>query len=406
MQPLARYRSALSYAGVARVVAAAFTCRLLAGMVSLSLLLAAQRATGSYASAGAVTAAYAMALAVTSPIWGRMADRRGPRVTLAVSTSLQSLAFTLFVVLALSGGPAVLLVASAFLAGACTPPTSAISSAVFVRLVPDEQARRTLFALNGLLTESVFVLGPLVVAGAVLVLAPIYAVVICAVTSSAGVWWLRGAPALRALHVDRSAAAGRLGLLSNWRQAHIMLVVAVAAFAIGAFEVSVVAHANELDTSAGLLLAIMAVGGAAGSFLYGGTKLPGSMLGQLTIALTLYGGCILAMGFGPGVLLSSVLLLVIGMVNGPADALESLLVGEYTPSEAQSQAFAVLVAANWVGFAAGNAAGGALVQHGSIGLAAVVAALASLAAAASLLVPLSTTRRRSRNRVQLLYADQ
>ncbi|HEV8554925.1 MAG TPA: MFS transporter [Actinophytocola sp.] len=393
MQALTNYRTALSYAGVPRVMASSFVCRLLAGMVSLSLLLAAQRETGSYAIAGAVTAAYAVALAFTSPMWGRVADRRGPRAALAIATLLQSPAFALFVLLGVTHAPAVPLVAAAFLAGACTPPGSAVANTVFVRSVPDEQARRTLFALSGLLTESVFIVGPLIVAGVVLLLAPIHAVVVCAITSSAGVWWLRGAAAVRAMDSDRPTLTTRIGLLSNWRQAHIMLVVVLGAFAIGAFEVSVVAHAGELNASAGVLLAVVAIGGAAGSFLYGGAKLPGSLVAQLAVAMTLFGVCILAMGFGPGLIASSVLLFAIGMVNGPADALQSLLVGEYSPREGQSQAFALLNSSNWVGFAAGSAAGGALVQHVSVGFGAAAAALATLAAAASLLVPLSMARR-------------
>jgi MFS family permease len=388
MHPLTRYRTALACPGVARVTAAAFTCRLLAGMVSLSLLLAAERATGSYAGAGAVLAAYAVALAFTSPLWGRVADHRGPRMALAVATSLQSAAFAMFVLLAATSAATLFLVVSAFLAGAATPPAAAVSSAVYVRTVPDEQARRTLFALNGMLTESVFVLGPLAVAGVVLVLSPVYAVVLCAVTSASGVWWLRAAAALRAMDADRPSLTTRLRMAPSRRQAHLFLVVAVAAFAIGALQVSVVAHAAELAVSSGALLAILAVGGVVGSFLYGGMTFPGSLVPQLALALTLYGGFILVLGFGPGVAASAVLLFAIGAVNSPADAIESLLVGEYSPRETQSQAFAVLVAANWIGFAAGSAVGGALVQHVSIGLAATCAALAALGAAASLLVPL------------------
>src|SRR5688572_17388616 len=100
MQLLSRYRSALAVPGIPRVMAAAFVCRLLAGMVSLALLLAAENATGSYATAGLVGGAYAVALAFTSPLWGRVADRWGPRRALATSTLLQSTAFTAFVLVA------------------------------------------------------------------------------------------------------------------------------------------------------------------------------------------------------------------------------------------------------------------------------------------------------------------
>lgn len=390
MQALVRYQAALSSPGVSRVLGAAFLCRMLAGMVSLALLLAAEHATGSYASAGAVSAGYATALAFTSPLWGRAADRRGPRAALAIASAVQATAFALFVFLAASGSTPVSLIVSACLAGACTPPATAVANTVLSRYVPDEEAKRTLFALNGLLTESVFVLGPLIVAAVVIVLAPLYAVVLCAVTSVIGVWWLRGAPTVRKLDQDRPSLATRFGLLANWQQATVLLVVAIAAFAIGALQVFVVAQANSLDTSAGVLLAVMALGGAGGSFLYGGTKLPGSLLAHLIVALALYGGGILVLGLGPGVLVATVVLFAVGVVNGPADAIEALLVGRYSPEHGQSQAFALLISANWIGFAAGSAVGGAAVQYVSIGFGAVCAAIAAIVAAA-LLLPLVVT---------------
>src|SRR5439155_4409819 len=95
MSAIARYRAALAHPGATRVTMAAFACRMLAGMVSLALLLFAEDATGSYAQAGLVSGAYAVALAFTSPLWGRIADRRGPRAALAWSTSLQSVFFAL-----------------------------------------------------------------------------------------------------------------------------------------------------------------------------------------------------------------------------------------------------------------------------------------------------------------------
>src|SRR5256885_188131 len=132
MNAFGRYRSALAFPGIARVMAAAFVCRLLAGMVGLSLLLVSKRATGSYANAGSVAGAYAVPLGFTSPLWGRVADGWGPRNALALATTLQSLAFSLFILVAATQPRPLLLVGTAFLAGACTPPSAAISNTVFM----------------------------------------------------------------------------------------------------------------------------------------------------------------------------------------------------------------------------------------------------------------------------------
>jgi MFS family permease len=392
MTAFTRYRVALTVPGMARVMAAAFVCRLLAGMVVLALLLVVHRTTGSYASAGVVSGAYAVALAFTSPLWGRIADRRGPRAALATASVLQSCFFALFVLVAAAQPWPPALIVLAFLAGACTPPAAAISNTVIAKTTGDDEAKRTLFSLSGLLTETVFIVGPLIVAGVVTVLAPIYAVVVTAVTSAAGTWWLRSAPAVRAIEFDRSAHIEGLVLHRNPRLAHMLAVVVLAAFSLGALEVSLIAHADALRMSAGVLLAAMACGGAVGSFLYGGLRLPGSPLFQLVGVLTLFGLLVLTVGLGPGVVATLVVLAFAGAVNGPADALTTMLVGDYSTANTKSQAFAVLIAANWIGFAAGNGAAGVLVERYSPGVGAAAAAVTTIVAAGSLLVPLTRQR--------------
>lgn len=76
-----------------------------------------------------------------------------------------------------------------------------------------------------------------------------------------------------------------------------------------------------------------------------------------------------------------------GAATGPADAIDSLLIAEHTPSHAQSQAFAALTTANWLGFAAGSAPAGAVIDRGPLWAGTGIAAAAALVAALSLVVP-------------------
>ncbi|GAA1311947.1 MFS transporter [Saccharothrix xinjiangensis] len=377
---LTRYRTALRSPGMARVITAAFAAYLLSGMMSLSLLLTAERTTGSYATAGLVAGAYAAALAFAAPAWGRLVDRRGPRTPLALAVALQAVAVSTVVFAANSGTPA-LLVAAAGLAGACSPPTSTIASRVMAG-VPDEAVQRTLFALSGFITECVFVVGPLVVAALVLLFHPLWAVGLAAVASAAGALLLRGSTAVRRLEEEtaRTAAGGSSGW--NAAQVRVLTVVALGAFAIGGVQVSIVAHAQGSGSSEGVFVALVATGGVVASFLYGGLSLPGSLPAQLAACLGLYGLLILALAFEPGLLVSAALLLLIGAATGPADGIEAMLIGKCTPPAAQARAFAVLVTANWIGFALGSAVGGALVERASLAAGVVATGLAALAAAA------------------------
>ncbi|WP_344215648.1 hypothetical protein [Kribbella sancticallisti] len=171
------------------------------------------------------------------------------------------------------------------------------------------------------------------------------------------------------------------------RQLHILTVVALGAVAIGALQVSVVAHAAHLGRNPGPFIAAMACGGVVASFVYGARSSSGSLPTQLAVALGLYGVLIVAVGTGPGMIVSVVLLLLVGAATGPADAIEALLIANHTPDHAQSQAFAALTTANWLGFATGSALAGAAADHAPFWTATTIAAAAALVATLSLVVP-------------------
>ncbi|MFE9748335.1 MFS transporter [Saccharothrix saharensis] len=389
----ARYRTALGYPGMAPVMSAAFIAYLLSGMMSLSLLLATERTTDSYAVAGLVAGAYAAGLAIAAPVWGRLVDRRGPRLPLAVAVSLQVALVAAFIVASLTVKTPALLGVAACLAGACTPPTSTVARRIMAG-VPDEGVQRTLFALSGFFTELVFVVGPLVVAGIVLFLHPLWAVGLASVASGTGALLLRSSAAAHRLDRDaaRVTAAGtHRPARWNAAQVRVLVVITLGAFTIGGVQVSVVAHAQGLGTSEGVFVAALAVGGVVASFLYGGLSLPGSLRLQLIVSLALYGALILTLTTAPGFLLTAVLLLFIGAATGPADGIEAMLVGRHTPSAAQAQAFAVLVTANWLGFAIGSAATGTLIEEVSPAAGVITAGLSALVAAALMLPPLPRT---------------
>ncbi|GAA1716510.1 MFS transporter [Kribbella yunnanensis] len=385
---VAGYRAALAIPGVARVVAAVLVCYLLAGMVNLSLLTSATHATASYAIAGAVVAAYAAAVAVSAPIWGRVVDRRGPLWTLAAASTAQATAFIGYITVLVVDAPAPSLIATAAVAGSCTPPASAIAKRIFAKY-DDPGSRRALFAISGLFSELVFVVGPLIVGGIVAIAHPTLAVAVTAAVSLAGVWWLRGAPAVRELAAaqagDPSAEPRRRTGLDA-AQLHVLAVVTLGAVAIGALQVSVVAHAAHLGLNPGLFVAGLACGGVLASFTYGARSLPGSLPTQLAVALGLYGVLIVAFGTGPGIVISVVLVLLAGAVTGPADAIEALLIADHTPGHAQSAAFAALTTANWLGFAAGSALAGTAIDRAPLWAATTIAGAAALVAALSLVM--------------------
>ena len=117
------------------------------------------RGLGGYATAGAVGAAYALAVAAFQLGWGRRADRRGAGRVIRRTALAHGAALALFAALA-DTGPTALLIPAAAVAGACFPPVATVSRAAW-REVEGEDARRALFALDGVTTELTLIAGPL-----------------------------------------------------------------------------------------------------------------------------------------------------------------------------------------------------------------------------------------------------
>jgi MFS family permease len=362
---------------------AAFACRLLAAMINLALLLAAHGATGSYSIAGVTAAAYTVAFSFAYPFWGRVGSRKGFRRALALAALLQSGAFALFVALAAAKAPAVTLVLSAALAGACVPPAGAVANTVFTSVPQTAEVRQAAFALSSMLTETVFIVGPLIVAGVVVVLPAYSAVAVTAVLAGGGALWLSVTEPVR--HLDRSRVATwrRAGLFQGqgWRQLQIMAVAALCALSLGALDVTIVAHAGELRASAGLLLALAAFGGVGGSLVYSAATLPGTLRGQLAAVLIFFGAVAAPLIAEPGIVVTVIALLLIGVADGPADALINSVAGTECEPDARAQLFTLLIPAGWLGYGIGTAATGYAIQRGSAGTGAILIVCGAVAGA-------------------------
>src|SRR5882724_1128573 len=153
------------------VVAAAVT-RLGSPMLTLSLLLAVHAARGSFAAGGVALAAHAVALAAGAPVGGRLADRYQPGPLLLGALALHLAMYGLLITaLVHPDVPMPVLVAVAALLGFTTPPASAVTRGVWPALVESDQLH-TAYALDTVLNEAAFVVGPLIVTGLVVFLAP------------------------------------------------------------------------------------------------------------------------------------------------------------------------------------------------------------------------------------------
>jgi hypothetical protein len=153
---LVDYRRALTAPGARGPVLASALARMPIAMVGIATLLYVQRATGSFASAGLVSAGLLAGVAVGSVAQGRLVDRLGPTRPLLTVIGLFILAVGLLVLAVERGAATATLVPLAVLTGLSEPMVGTASRALWGRLLPEGPTRQAAYAYEAISMEVFF----------------------------------------------------------------------------------------------------------------------------------------------------------------------------------------------------------------------------------------------------------
>ena len=359
-----RYARVLRAPHVRALVVSSVLARMPIGMVSLALVLYVDQLTGSFASAGVVTASFAIAAGVGSPLQGRLVDRHGQSRVLVPCVLVHAGAILGVVALGETGAPVGALAAVAAVSGAGTPPVGAALRALWPDLLDDDALMGAAYALDSILVEAFYGLGPLVTAGVVAVLSPVAALAAGAVIALAGTLWFAAQPPSRGWRGE-PGSAGWAGPLHAPGIVTLLVAAMGAGACFGVFEVVLPAFGKQ-DGSASLggpLITAWSLGSMAGGVLYGafGERM-GALLRVFLVlaailpvvsALTLAASSIVAM---------ALLITLAGVVIAPLQATQNQLVGLVAPTGTITEAYTWVLMGLVVGLSAGNAAAGALVD--------------------------------------------
>jgi MFS family permease len=240
------------------------------GMVSLAIVLLLRERTGSFALAGAAVGAFALSNAASSPDQGALVDRLGQPRVLAICAVGQSAALILLVLAVQLRLPAASLVGLVALAGALVPPSMACARALWPRIAPDAATRDAAYALDAIVLEAGWILGPLIVVAAVALASPDVALLLCVAITLGGTAALASSAHARGQRpADRPRP--RAGALSSPRLRRLLLSVALIGFWWGALQVGFPALAVGAGSrqAAGVMLGLVSLGGVLGGLLYG-----------------------------------------------------------------------------------------------------------------------------------------
>jgi MFS family permease len=342
--------------------------RLPIAMRSISILILISAVTGSLGNAGVVSAAMLIAQGLVSPVIGRLADRYGQRRVLLITWPAHALGIALLVVSIMLKAPLWTLIMAAVAAGCTAVSFGSLMLARWATLVEGAMLR-TAYALESMLEEIVFLLGPLLVAAAVSAVHPAAGLVACGVLTAVGS--IAVARHRRSEPVIESAAGQAPDhrsqrVISRPGVQVLMACYAGTGFLLGALDVTMIAFARERSAPwlGGVLLALVAAGSFTGGAVYGAVdwRLSKAWLLIITTGLLTLGAIPLA--FANSFFLMAFLAVIAGAAIAPALIAGTTLLQSLAPKGSLSEAFSWLTSTGAVGIALGTAAAGRLAAHG------------------------------------------
>jgi MFS family permease len=397
-----RYAAVLRAPHVAALIAATLLARFPIGINALAIVLYLRAERGSFAIAGAVAGALAAGSGIGAPIQGRLVDRFGQRRVLVPLGLVHAAALGAIVATAEAGAPVAVLVACGLIAGFAIPPTSSVLRSMWPTLLHD---RRELipaaYALDSVMIELIFVIGPLLTALIATVLSPPAALIVSAVSVVIGTVTFTALPPSRAMEPDPNRVrAGWLGVLSSPGVRTLVLTSLPAGVGIGICEVAIPTFSDEMGAAAtaGILLALWSIGSAAGGLAYGAlTNRPPLQRVHLVVTAALPVS-LLPMAAAPSVAVMALIVIPAGMFIAPLLATRNELIGWVAPEGSRTEAYTWPVTAFVGGIAIGSALAGTIVEQASWRTAFLVAA--AFAAGGTVV---AVSRRRTVTEPQVAY---
>ncbi len=361
---LQSYRRVLALPGAAAFSAAGLVARLPISMAGLGIVLLIAGSTGSYGKAGAVSAAYTVAGAAVQPLLGRWVDRFG-QVLVGVPALVLFLVGTAMLAIGVeTGADQLWWFAGAAVMGAAFPPWGSLVRARWVYAVRDRRKLLpTAFAIEAVVDEAIFVVGPTLVTALVTLVHPTAGVAgAAALGTLGGVLLLAQRTTAPPAATARARARARESL--NWR---VLGPLTVASVGLGVFfggaEVSAVAFTDEAGNraDAAWVLGVWATGSMLAGIVAGMLP-PGSSLRRLrigtllltaTMASTMLANTPVALAaclFGSGVAIAPTLIATVALVE------------ETVPASRLTEGMTWLTTGILIGVAPGAALCGALVD--------------------------------------------
>lgn len=316
---LGAYRVVLGDPAARAFSLAGFVARLPISMTGISVVLLISLTGGSYSVAGLVTAVGTLTGAASAPLWGRVIDRIGQAPVLLTASLTALLGQGLLVLSVLRGWPLAVTLAAAVVVGLGFNSTGAAVRARWNHRLQGSPLLDTGFAVEAVLDEVIFLLGPVLVTYLATTIHPALGLGVSAVVGLVGAAVLAAQRSTEPPRQARPAA----GEVRERLDVRALLPIAVASIALGAIfggmEVGVVGYATEAGVLpyAGVFLTAWAAGSLVSGVVVGAVQWRRPAAVRFRVGAGLLALSLVPLPWvGPPVLVGA-LLLVSGMAIAP-----------------------------------------------------------------------------------------
>ncbi|MER5457284.1 MFS transporter [Micromonospora sp. NPDC002389] len=382
--------------GVPRVMLPAMLARLPVAIEPLAIFLHVSEKTGSYSAGATALALFSGALAVAWPVHGRLIDRHGLRRVLPVLALLHAVALVGFV--AANQGPGWMLISSVVPVALTMAPVGSTVRAAWALILPPGPKLNTANALEAVLIEVFFVIGPAATGLFTGVFSALATTLLAGGMLVVGSLLYASAPAVATLRKpDGSAesdattgdAPGRTR--GPWRIPGVVAILVAAGAAAAAFavlEVAVPATVSALGSTAATGVALLSLPPAAsvlGGLVYGARQHTRRPVHRYLVLLAVALACMIPLVFATSIPVLAVCLFLAGLPLAALSAEEFGLLGTLVPKTVINESFALAATMMAVGSAVGTLVAGAVLGWFGPAEARLLSPVAALVAFAAIL---------------------
>lgn len=395
---LTTYREVLRIPGTLRFSSAGFIARLPLSIVGLGIVVYISGVTGSYATAGLLAAAFQLPAAGCALFTSRLVDRHGQHRVIPVLVSVHALGLIAFILTVEYRLPVIVQAIAVAIAGASQPAIGAFVRARWAYTIgrlgqTSSPMLRSAFAVESIVDELIFTIGPLLVATMAVrfsLASPLVLAVVLAVV---------GGMLLSAQRATEPPASSSLAVPSEHNGSAIrlpgLLPVVLAAigtgFVFGSFEVSAIAFAARAGSPAvgGIVLALWALGSLLGGLWFGSRHWKIRLPTQAILCFLALAVVLIPMPFIRSVPMLALATFVSGAAVAPALIAGFSLAERLVPANLLTEGLTWSNSGLAVGFSGGTALAGIVIDSSGTTAAFALPAIGATIAA----VILITTRR-------------